>query len=223
MHDIKSRYRADQVPWYWWLPMQLYGWVVGGCFYLYSALVAVTSRVQISGADLDENQNYIFCFWHRSMFIFMCHTVHFHKLSFITHPLWYMAPAHASSKLKGARRQIFGSSGYRGRESAQELVELVRKGDNTFFNPDGPYGPAGKVHKGALHVAVGSGVPLVAVNFISSRHITLNGWDRKEIPLPFGRIEITYHEPFLPTADQLDESADRLAMEMGPVHSEARS
>jgi len=215
MHDFKSRYRADQVPWYWWIPMQLYGWMVGGCIYLYTALVAMTSRVQISGAQLDKNQNYIFCFWHKSLFIFMCHSIRFDKLSFITHPLWYMAPAHASSRLKGARKLIFGSSGHRGKEAAQELIKLVSRGDNTFFNPDGPYGPTGKVHKGAMYVAVGSGTPLVAVNFTSSNHIKLNGWDRKEIPLPFGRIDITYHEPFHPIADQLEASADRLAVEMG--------
>ena len=96
-----ARYRVDQVPWYWWLPMQLYGWLVGTPFFLYSALVAITSKINYLGHPLEPDQNYIYCFWHRHIFSFNCLSVRMRRFSFFVHPLWYMAPSHVFARLRG--------------------------------------------------------------------------------------------------------------------------
>ena len=214
MTDFKSRYRVDEVPWYWWLPLQIYGWLVGSLVYSYSAFVSLTSRITYQGFALDPDSNYIYCYWHRQVFTYNCLSPRYHQLSFFVHPLWYMRPTHVCGILKGARNLVLGSSGHRGREAASELVGYLRQGDNTFFTPDGPYGPVGAVQKGALHISMQSNTPVVGIRIRPSRYISLNGWDRKQIPLPFSCIVIDVAEPFVPDAEKLDSAVLRLTADM---------
>ena len=214
MTDFKSRYRVDSLPWYWWLPVQFYGWLVGGSIFLYTALVAATSRITYTGHPIDPSKNYVFCFWHQQGFAYFCLSVRFPQLACFIHPMWYMIPTHICARLKGARHLVLGSSGNDGREAARELATYVAQGASTYFNPDGPYGPVGTVRKGALHIAMQSGVSLVALRIEPKRYIGLNGWDRKRIPLPFNRIVVDVSQPFLPDADDLDGAARRLAAGM---------
>jgi lysophospholipid acyltransferase (LPLAT)-like uncharacterized protein len=211
MNDFKSRYRVDEVPWYWWLPMQLYAWTSGLALFLYTSFVALTSTVTYKGESINPGDNYIFCFWHRSLFIFMSHSIRFNNFAFIVHPAWYMSASHAMANMKGVKKLLLGSSGNSGKVAANQLVDQLKQGKNTFFTPDGPSGPEGHIHKGAIHVSMQSGVPLIAVSWSASRYLCLNGWDRKQIPLPFGRITVTYGKPFIP----LDTSTARLGEEMG--------
>ena len=125
-----------------------------------------------------------------------------------------MKPTHVCGILKGARHLVLGSSGNRGREAASELVAYLRQGDSTFFTPDGPYGPVGTVQKGALHISMQSNTPVVGIRMRPSRYISLNGWDRKQIPLPFSRIVVDVAEPFIPEAEKLESAAQRLAADM---------
>jgi lysophospholipid acyltransferase (LPLAT)-like uncharacterized protein len=215
MTGFKSRYRVDEVPWYWWLPMQAYGWAIGGLVFAYAAFVALTSRVTYTGYALDAKANYIFCFWHQQVFAYNCLSVRFPRLSFFVHPLWYMIPTHVCVRLKGARHLVLGSSGNDGLAAASELAGYIAQGDSTYFNPDGPYGPVGTVRKGALHIAMQSGAPVVGLWVQPQRYISLKGWDRKCIPLPFSRIVVAVAEPFMPDATDLDAACRRLAADMG--------
>jgi lysophospholipid acyltransferase (LPLAT)-like uncharacterized protein len=212
--DFKSRYRVDEVPWYWWPWLQIYGWSIGTLVFLYSAFVALTSRVYYEGFPLQPDKNYVFCFWHQQVFAFHCLTVRLRNWASFVHPLWYMKPTHVIVGLKGARHIVLGSSGNRGVDAANQLALLVQQGCSTFFNPDGPYGPVGHVQKGALHVAIKSATPVVGMALQSSRYIELNGWDRKQIPLPFSRFTVYYGESFLPDADDMETAARRLAQDM---------
>ena len=214
MTDFKSRYRVDNVPWYWWLPFQFYGWVVGIVAFLYSNLVAVTSQVTYTGYPIDPNKNYIFCFWHQKVFAYHCLVSRFDKLSFFVHPVWYMKPTHVTARLMGANNLVLGSSGNRGREAAAQLVTYLREGDSTFFTPDGPYGPAGLVQKGALHIAMQSQTPVAPIRITPSRYFSLKGWDKKQIPLPFSSIVVEVAEPFIPDDTNLDDAVKRLAVDM---------
>jgi lysophospholipid acyltransferase (LPLAT)-like uncharacterized protein len=209
-----SRYSVDAVPWYWWLPMQLYGWIVGTAMFMYFAFVSITSKIHYEGWPVDTGKNYIFCCWHQNLILYFCLVARFNNLSFMVHPAWYMIPSHKAAILQGTRHLVFGSSGNRGKRAASQLVEYLRQGDNTFLTPDGPYGPNKQVHKGALHVSLQSGAPLVGMSLKASRYFSLRGWDKKQIPLPFGRITVCCGEPFLPDKTALDEAATRLGTDM---------
>ena len=114
MTDFKSRYRVGSLPWYWWLPVHLYGWLVGGAIFLYTGLVALTSRISYTGYPIDPVSNYIFCFWHSQGFAYFCLSVRFPRLACFIHPMWYMVPTHVCARLKGARHLVLGSSGNMG-------------------------------------------------------------------------------------------------------------
>lgn len=126
-----------------------------------------------------------------------------------------MIPSHRASRLKGAKNLVLGSSGNAGKTAAAQLVEYIRQGHNTFFTPDGPYGPHRKLHKGAIFVSINSGAPLVGMTISPSRYLTLSGWDSKHFPLPFNHFTIRYGEPILATEATLATAATRLVESMG--------
>ena len=211
MSTFKTRYTVENVPWYWRAPMELYGWGVAIPFYLYTCLVVVTSRVTYTGYQPQPGKNYSYCFWHESIFAYMCLSLRMPDIALFVHPVWYMRPSHVLGYLKGVRAVIYGSTGNHGRESAELLAMRVRAGDSAFFTPDGPYGPLRKMKRGALFVAASSGVPVVGMKISSCFNFKLNGWDRKTVPLPFGRLQVEYGQPVTVTEEGIDEAQARVA------------
>jgi lysophospholipid acyltransferase (LPLAT)-like uncharacterized protein len=218
--DFKSRYRVDEVPRRWWLLLQLYGWSAGLLVYLYYAVVFLTSRITLYGTP-EPGKNYVHCFWHQQIMTFQTLRLRYKRWSLFIHPLWYMYPLHVGGRLMGVSNLVLGSSGNQGVEAAQHLVRHIRAGDNTYFNPDGPSGPPGKVSKGALHVALQSGVPVMPMAVKSTPCIQLKGWDKKELPLPFGKTVVVYGEAFVPQIERLDQDAVALADQMDELSREA--
>ena len=111
-------------------------------------------------------------------------------------------------------RICLGSSGEEGRNAADALTELVKEGSSTVITPDGPKGPPQVLKKGVLHIAAGSGVPVVPVRLSASPSIRLKTWDGKWLPLPFSRIVVTFAAPIEVTSENLDEAARELEREM---------
>ena len=68
---------------------------------------------------------------------------------------------------------------------------------------DGSRGPLHVAQKGVLYLARETTRPILPVAAASSRRITLNTWDRFEVPLPFG------HTVFLVDAPLWIDSQDR--------------
>ena len=97
-NDFKSRYRVDEVPWYWWLPMQLYGCLAGFAVFLYYGLVFLTSRIQRIDRP-PQDQNYVYCFWHQQVFTYQSLQLRYRRFSMFAHPLWYMYPLHVACLL----------------------------------------------------------------------------------------------------------------------------
>jgi lysophospholipid acyltransferase (LPLAT)-like uncharacterized protein len=54
------------------------------------------------------------------------------------HPTWYMKPSHVMLRFIGVKKITLGSSGYSGKEAADQLVEYLKKGYSTVILPDGP-------------------------------------------------------------------------------------
>ena len=219
-NDFKSRYRVDEVPRRWWLLMQLYGWTAGVLVYIYYGVVFLTSRISHQGSPAPE-QNYVYCFWHQQVMTFQTLRLRYNRWSLFIHPLWYMYPLHVGGRLMGVSNLVLGSSGNQGVEAAQRMVQHIRAGDSTYFNPDGPYGPPGKVSKGALHVAMQSGVPIMPVAVKSSPCVQLKGWDEKQLPLPFCRTVVVYGDAFMPRIERLDQDAAALSEQMTALSREA--
>ena len=96
-----------------------------------------------------------------------------------------MKPCHVLLRLMGVEKIILGSTGHSGRKAADQLVEYLKRGYSTVVMPDGPNGPPFILKKGILHMSLQSGVPIVAMQFISSDYFEFNTWDRKKLSYPF--------------------------------------
>lgn len=88
-----------------------------------------------------------------------------------------------------------GSRRKGGFQALQHLAAYVRQGHAAGLAADGSRGPARVVQKGILYLARETQTPILPIAAASSRKITLNTWDRFEVPLPFGRSAILVDTP----------------------------
>jgi lysophospholipid acyltransferase (LPLAT)-like uncharacterized protein len=197
LRRLAHRYRVDAVPPALLPPFLLYGHGVGLLLYAYFWLVRRSAVVVHEGqAALDPNENYIFCGWHQSLWPCLLTLTRAHPAQhvWLTNPDWYVKPVHVLLQRMGIEL-ILGSTGRSGRQAADRLLVRLCQGASTVLAPDGPEGPAHHIHKGALHLSMQSGLPIVPLRFHCSRRVVLPGWDRQELPLPFCRITVRYGAP----------------------------
>jgi lysophospholipid acyltransferase (LPLAT)-like uncharacterized protein len=75
------------------------------------------------------------------------------------------------------------------------MAASMRQGYSTGLATDGSRGPARVAQKGVLYLARETQTPIVPAAIANSRKITLNTWDRFEVPLPFGRSALLVDAP----------------------------
>jgi lysophospholipid acyltransferase (LPLAT)-like uncharacterized protein len=85
---------------------------------------------------------------------------------------------------------VRGSTGKDGADALRSLLEVLRRGGAVGLAVDGPRGPFGTVHEGALLLARLSGAPVVPLRTGPGRHLSLRTWDRTIVPLPWDRVTI---------------------------------
>ena len=90
---------------------------------------------------------------------------------------------------------VRGSSSRRGQAAYRELRALLRKGTPVVLSPDGPRGPAFRVRRGLIQLALRSGALIVPAHFESTRQWQRNTWDEQRIPLPMGTIVVAFGKP----------------------------
>lgn len=110
-----------------------------------------------------------------------------------------------------------GSGSRGGASGLRKLVLSARAGLDTGITVDGPRGPRGHFHGGALHLAALSGCPLVPVTISSPSMKRFGTWDRTLLPWPFARVDLRYGE-----AVRVPRNADAAAMEALRKQFEAR-
>jgi lysophospholipid acyltransferase (LPLAT)-like uncharacterized protein len=131
------------------------------------------------------------------------------------HPTWYLKPSHVLLRFVGVKKIILGSSGYSGKEGADQLVEYLKKGYSTVVLPDGPSGPPFQMKKGALHISMQSNVPIAPMHFKTSHSFEISNWDRRKWPLPFSTITVEYGEPIQITKDNFEKAYDLISKSLG--------
>jgi lysophospholipid acyltransferase (LPLAT)-like uncharacterized protein len=108
-----------------------------------------------------------------------------------------------------------GSTSRGGRKALLQLTRDMANGKPAAFTVDGPRGPARIVQPGAVWLAKATGNPVVPFHIESSRHWTLDTWDRTQIPRPFATAAVVLGEPlYVPDmAGSADIEASRHALE----------
>ena len=217
---LTGLYRVDTVP-LWLKPIfWIYSYGVGYALAFYGLLVRATSQIEIlneSGMDWQADTRVIVCAWHQYVW---CQFIAFTPLgryAALSHPHWYMEPVYVMLRALGMRKFILGSSGNEGRAAAENLVTCLKAGPySAVINPDGPAGPALKLKKGVLFIAAQSGLPIVPARFECSAMFRLPGWDRKWMPLPFGKITVRLGLALkVHLGEELGEKQSHLAARLG--------
>ena len=212
LDHLATKYRTDTLPWWLRPPVLIYGYGGALLFFLFARLVQWTSRVEVVGTEnLQGRTNHILCFWHTFIPLYFILFPRHRRHAWMQHPFWYMKPIHALLRLSGVDEIVLGSTGHSGQEAAANLAELLDEGYSTVILPDGPAGPRGVARRGALHLSLQTGVPIIPMRFEASRCVRGRGWDRKHWPLPFAAMKVHYGPP-IGVDEDLDAAAERLQL-----------
>lgn len=207
--------RVDDVPWpltpFFWL----FGAGLGVAAFLFLRSLRLLVRVRREGVEEVRGRSVIFCSWHENVAAWFLTLERRGGQAWINHPAWYMKPIHVLMRLVGIERIFLGSTGFGGRAAAEELAEALRHGASTTVFPDGPAGPLHHLHRGVLHLAAQSGLPIVPVRFAFRRAVRLPGWDGKWMPLPLGVVTVRYGAPLRVEPSRLAEAEQALVAALG--------
>lgn len=95
-----------------------------------------------------------------------------------------------SSAKKGAPDKAKG-----GAAAFRDGLRWIRQGGVLALTPDGPRGPVETMAEGAVMLARMSEAPVLLVGLACKPAITLDSWDRSQLPMPFGHGAIVYDGP----------------------------
>ncbi len=219
MKSFLSSYNVNSVPLRWRLLYWIYGYGLGFLTILFFILLRLTIRVRYENRErLLAERNSIQCLWHDRVMaymiaeIFRSHRGH----AWLNHAKAYMKPIHVVISFLGVEKLLLGSSGHDGRTAADGVLSFLVKGYSTILNPDGPYGPKYECKKGALHLALQSGVGILPIKITVHPYWRWPGWDRKHVPIPFfSSIVIRYGEIIRVKSMNFEEERCLLAEAMG--------
>ena len=109
-------------------------------------------------------------------------------------------------------RVIRGSSSRGGAEALRILArELRSEGGWVALVADGPRGPRAVCKPGALWLSQRTGLPVVCASASVPFGITLGGWARVKLPLPFSRVLVKVSEAFKPeSTEEIEEAMNRV-------------
>ncbi|GAB6078263.1 lysophospholipid acyltransferase family protein [Hydrogenobaculum acidophilum] len=77
-----------------------------------------------------------------------------------------------------------------GAKALIQIKRVLEQGHNVAITVDGPTGPPKKVKQGIVYLAQKTKRPIVGIYADISKYISLNSWDRFQIPLPFSNIRL---------------------------------
>ena len=106
---------------------------------------------------------------------------------------------------------VRGSSSRGGTRALLEAAQVVRRGTDMAFTPDGPRGPRHSFAPGALILAHRAEAPIVTITGHVDRKWQLSSWDGFEIPKPFARVTVLYGTPRAVDDPDVRTAAERTA------------
>ena len=85
--------------------------------------------------------------------------------AWMNHPAWRMLPIHVWLEWNGVDELMLGSTGHGGQLALDKLINKMKTQQySTMIAVDGPAGPPHEVKRGALDLAMGTGLPLIGIS-----------------------------------------------------------
>jgi lysophospholipid acyltransferase (LPLAT)-like uncharacterized protein len=168
-------------------------------------------------ALVDAGQPVLFTTWHCHLLspLFYCHHYYGHLP-----PMVLMASPSRDGEFIAAVARGLGFIVYSGSrrkggvQALQSIAACMRQGHSGGIIADGSRGPARIAQKGVLFLAREAQAPIVPLAVAASRKVTLDTWDRFELPLPFSRLAFLVEEPLWVSPDRRGQSFEPLRQEL---------
>lgn len=188
--------------------------LVAGLVSLYLHTAGFLTRYLFAGSpaamELDKRQRVIYAFWHnQQMFLLypyrkkgkICVLVSMSKDG------EYMARALPKFKMKAMR----GSTTRGGYSALRGLMDIAEAGYCPAITPDGPRGPVYNARAGIIYLAQKTRLPIIPAGVACSNKLSVNSWDKFQVPLPFGKCAVVYGEPvWVGEADDVETARKQL-------------
>ena len=107
-----------------------------------------------------------------------------------------------------------GSTSRGGARALRELAKTLGEGFDIGLTVDGPRGPRGVLHQGAVELSRMTGSSIVPVSNSSRPRKLFGSWDRFQFPAPFSKVTVAYGEPMLVPEGAPPEERERLRIEL---------
>ncbi len=189
-------------------------------------LLAATLRYRVNGrrgpVGLPE-EPVIFALWHNRLCLCMQVYEHFVRPEQQGDHLAALISASKDGAFLASILNNFGVEAVRGsssRRGAQALLELTSwagRGYDLAVTPDGPRGPQYVVQDGIISLAQVTGMPIIPYSCQLGWKIQVKSWDRFQIPLPFSRCKMTFHDAIRVPREATDADRARLREQLNGV------
>lgn len=118
-----------------------------------------------------------------------------------------------------------GSSSRGGKEVLEDLIHIAQDNKSIAITPDGPRGPNKVMKAGTVVMAKKTQCPIVLVGVGYKNKISLNSWDKFEIPFFFSRVNIVYSDPIYIdrnlSFEETDNRINKLSEELNKIQNQA--
>ncbi len=180
-------------------------------------LLGLTWRIEWRGiehcaAAREISKQVIFAFWHGRLLVL--------SYSHRGRSIQVLASEHQDGDLMGRAitwlgfGHLKGSTSRGGARALRELAKVLKEGLDVGLTVDGPRGPRGVLHQGAVELSRMTGSTIVPISNTARPRSLFDSWDRFQVPAPFSRIIIAYGEPMLVPGEADREERERLRLEL---------
>lgn len=182
----------------------LLGFFAKHIIYLYTRILFLTYRLEVH-YDLDPQKSInkcegIYYFWRQDLI--MCMFLFFEKRS-----LGYCISSSSSDgKIIGFVAQklgfkvIYSHSKSGKKDFVKKVLDVIEVNKRLCLVGDGSRGPAFKLNPAVAYFSAKTKVPLVFIECKAHWALTFKkSWNQLQIPLPFSKIIVRVHSPYLPS------------------------
>lgn len=185
-------------------------WAAAPLYYLYQAICGTLRFHERNRQAVDAlnaaGERMVFCLWHDELFPLM-------RVKRDLNVVTVVSPSRDGELLARVLERL-GLHTVRGSSTRGGLKALLgasrqmkRDGAHACITVDGPMGPWHQAKDGAFFLGSHADAWIVPVRILPRPALRLPTWDRLKLPLPFGRVDINFGQPWKIEADELNDDA----------------
>jgi hypothetical protein len=177
-----------------------------------------------------RKRSIVFAFWHADMVMILFATSDYYRRGLGRAAVLASLSQDGEVLARTVRRfgvdPVRGSSSRGARSGLKGLEHYLAATGHVGIAVDGPRGPRHTAKMGVVLTAKHTGAPIIPFSVRYEHSWRFRSWDRTEIPRPFSRCTVTFHEPITvaPTAsreelERVRARVEQILLQGGPTAS----